>query len=276
MVSDRFDRFLPLAGVLAGLLFGAAYIVYWNHPHAVGGPAQTFAYWQDNRGIHQIVGLLLLPLIAFLLTFFGAGLKRRLEQGDGYAGHGSVAFGVLPCPVAGDPVDDFVISDHGNPRSLGVLSPTPGLKDALLQLRRQRLLSFTVEGDVARVSYGARIRELAPRMGPCAPLSVGDKTTPFASGYRSVAPSLGTCPLAHTATKKTPSHVATHDIRCFDSCALEKDDGYKPLVWHQAALRQVKGVGYEDEDPHRGHCGGRGRFRAPRDRFGGSRTRSTV
>ena len=93
MVSDRFDRFLPLAGVLAGLLFGATFIVDRNHPHAEAGPAQTFAYWQDNRGIHQIVGLLLLPLIAFLLTFFGAGLKRRLEQGSGDAGHGSVAFG---------------------------------------------------------------------------------------------------------------------------------------------------------------------------------------
>ena len=93
MVSDRFDRFLPLAGVLAGLLFGAAVIVDWNHPRAETGPAQTFAYWQDNRGIHQIVGLLLLPLIAFLLTFFGAGLKRRLEQGSGDAGHGSVALG---------------------------------------------------------------------------------------------------------------------------------------------------------------------------------------
>ena len=67
MVSDRFDRFLPLAGVIAGLLFGAAFIVDRNDPSTETGPAQTFAYWQDNRGMHQIVGLLLLPLIAFLL-----------------------------------------------------------------------------------------------------------------------------------------------------------------------------------------------------------------
>ena len=33
------------------------------------------------------------PLIAFLLLFFGAGLRRRLAQGNGDAGHGSVAFG---------------------------------------------------------------------------------------------------------------------------------------------------------------------------------------
>jgi hypothetical protein len=32
------------------------------------------------------------PLIAFLLLFFGAGLRRRLAQGNGDAGHGSVAF----------------------------------------------------------------------------------------------------------------------------------------------------------------------------------------
>ena len=92
MGSDRFDRFLPLAGVLAGVLFVVAFIVDRNDPSSETGPAETFAYWQDGRGMHQIVGLLLLPLIAFLLLFFGAGLKRRLEEVSG-SGHGSVAFG---------------------------------------------------------------------------------------------------------------------------------------------------------------------------------------
>jgi hypothetical protein len=36
---------------------------------------------------------LVAPLIAFLLVFFGAGLRRRLAQGSGDAGHSSVAFG---------------------------------------------------------------------------------------------------------------------------------------------------------------------------------------
>jgi hypothetical protein len=43
-------------------------------------------------------------------------------------------------------------------------APT-ALKNALLQLRRQRLLAFTVEGDVARVSYGDRVREIATEWG---------------------------------------------------------------------------------------------------------------
>ena len=57
-----------------------------------GQPAETFSFWQDNRGQHQIVALLVAPLIAFLLLFFGAGLRLRLDRGKGDAGHGSVAF----------------------------------------------------------------------------------------------------------------------------------------------------------------------------------------
>jgi hypothetical protein len=93
MTSDRFARFLPLAGVLAGLLFFVGLVLLWNDPSSETGPAETFAYWQDDRGQHQIVALLVAPLIAFLLLFFGAGLRRRLAQGNGDAGHGSVAFG---------------------------------------------------------------------------------------------------------------------------------------------------------------------------------------
>lgn len=93
MVSDRFDRFLPLAGALAGLLFFVGLALLWNDPSSETAPAETFSYWQDNRGQHQILALLVAPLIAFLLLFFGAGLRRCLAQGSGDAGHGSLAFG---------------------------------------------------------------------------------------------------------------------------------------------------------------------------------------
>ena len=39
------------------------------------------------------------------------------------------------------------------------------LRGALVQLRRQRLLAFTLEGDVARVTYGDRVREIATEWG---------------------------------------------------------------------------------------------------------------
>ncbi len=93
MTPTRFDRFLPLAGILAGLLFLVGLVLNRTDPSSETGPSKTFAYWQDNHGRHQIVGLLVAPLIAFLLVFFGAGLKRRLEAGRGDSGYGSVAFG---------------------------------------------------------------------------------------------------------------------------------------------------------------------------------------
>jgi hypothetical protein len=91
--SDRFERFLPLAGVLAGLLFFVGLVLNRSDPSSDTGVAKTFSYWHDNRGQHQIVGLLVAPLIAFLLIFFGTAVRRRLERGAGDSGHGSVAFG---------------------------------------------------------------------------------------------------------------------------------------------------------------------------------------
>lgn len=92
MSANRFDRFLPLAGVLAGLLFFVGLFLNRSDPSSETGPADTFAYWHADHGRHQIVGLLVAPLIAFLLVLFGSGLKRHLERNTD-TGHGAVAFG---------------------------------------------------------------------------------------------------------------------------------------------------------------------------------------
>jgi len=92
MPSTRFERFQPLAGVLSGLLLIAGLALTWGDPSSETGIDDTFSYWADNRGQHQLSGLLLAPLIAFLLVFFGTGLRRHLRH-DRDAGHGSVAFG---------------------------------------------------------------------------------------------------------------------------------------------------------------------------------------
>src|SRR3954451_14975145 len=91
MSSDRFDRFLPLAGVLAGLLFFSGLFLLRDDPSNEASPATTFAYWHADHGTHQLMGMVVAPVIAFLLLFFGAGLKRRLERGSDSA-HGTVAF----------------------------------------------------------------------------------------------------------------------------------------------------------------------------------------
>ena len=93
MASDRFDRFLPFAGVLAGLLLAAGLTLTYSIPNSETAFDETLSWWQDNRGQHQISGLLLAPLVALMLVFFGAGLKRSLRQDSRDSGHGSVAFG---------------------------------------------------------------------------------------------------------------------------------------------------------------------------------------
>lgn len=89
----RFDRFQPLAGALAGVLLIAGLGLTWGDPASEAPADETFEYWADNRGLHQISGLLLAPLIAFLLLFFGTALKRHLRGGDRDEGYGLVAFG---------------------------------------------------------------------------------------------------------------------------------------------------------------------------------------
>jgi hypothetical protein len=74
-------------------LFFVGLALTWGDPSSETAPAETFSYWQDNRGQHQISGLLLAPLVAFLLVFFGAGLQRALRRDDSDSGHGAVAFG---------------------------------------------------------------------------------------------------------------------------------------------------------------------------------------
>ena len=93
MTADRFDRLLLLAGALIGLLFFVGLALTWGDPSSETAPAETFSYWRDDRGKHQLSGLLLAPLIAFLLLLFGAGLQRRLRRNGGDSGEGAVAFG---------------------------------------------------------------------------------------------------------------------------------------------------------------------------------------
>lgn len=101
MSSDRFARFLPLAGVLAGLLLAGGLTLTYSIPNSETSFEETFSWWKDNRGQHQISGLLLAPLVALMLIFFGAGLQRSLRHNTRDSGHGSVAFGGAILGAAG-------------------------------------------------------------------------------------------------------------------------------------------------------------------------------
>jgi hypothetical protein len=51
------------------------------------------------------------------------------------------------------------------PRHEPPIPRTEGLRDALMELRREKWLAFTIEGDVTRIKYGERIKEIAAKWG---------------------------------------------------------------------------------------------------------------
>ena len=52
MPSDRFARFLPLAGVFAGLLLAGGLTLTYSIPNSETSFDETFSWCQDNRGRH--------------------------------------------------------------------------------------------------------------------------------------------------------------------------------------------------------------------------------
>jgi hypothetical protein len=56
---------------------------------------------EGQPGTASDLGLLLAPLVALMLVFFGAGLQRSLRSGNRDSGHGSVAFGGAILGAAG-------------------------------------------------------------------------------------------------------------------------------------------------------------------------------
>ena len=93
MASDRFAASSCLRVRSQGSCSSVGW-PYLGDPSRCAAAEEHYSYWRDNRrGQHQISGLLLAPLIGFLLVFFGAGLQRSLRREGGDSGHGAVAFG---------------------------------------------------------------------------------------------------------------------------------------------------------------------------------------
>ena len=57
-----FDHFLPLAGVLAGLLFFVALVLLWNDPSSETGPAGRLPIGRTTGASIRSVALLVAPL----------------------------------------------------------------------------------------------------------------------------------------------------------------------------------------------------------------------
>ena len=93
MPTQRFQRFLPLAGIVFSLLFAAVTVLTKNEPSESATTAKAFAYWHGHQTVENVSAFLLIPLAAFFLLLFGAGLRAALRSGEaGEASYSAVAY----------------------------------------------------------------------------------------------------------------------------------------------------------------------------------------
>jgi lysylphosphatidylglycerol synthetase-like protein (DUF2156 family) len=91
MPTSRFERFLPLAGVLTGLLFLAAFFLSGPEP-GVGDPAKQLTWLKDHQGAANLGGFAAAYSVVTLL-FFAAGIRQILRSGEsGESTYSSAAF----------------------------------------------------------------------------------------------------------------------------------------------------------------------------------------
>ena len=100
--------FSPLSGIIFSLLFAAATLLTKNEPSETASAAKVFTYWHGHQTAENVTSFLLIPLAAFFLLLFGAGLRAALRSGEaGEASYSAVAyagaifaaagFGASPC-----------------------------------------------------------------------------------------------------------------------------------------------------------------------------------
>lgn len=102
MNPSRFDRFLPLAGVLAGLTFTAFNVLTWGAPET--SDAHETTVWGAAHETRAQIGAMMLAYTAVLLAFFAAGARKAVRSGEpGESTYSSVVFagGVMTAVTAG-------------------------------------------------------------------------------------------------------------------------------------------------------------------------------
>jgi hypothetical protein len=123
MPHDRFNRLVPLTGIAAGLLLGAAILLTIGEPSGDHPSAQSVAGWyDDHQTVELVASMVLVPLASLLLFFYTAGLRAVLRAGEAGESTWSTVVGATTPLVAFAlllmSATDMAISvaaDHGEP-----------------------------------------------------------------------------------------------------------------------------------------------------------------
>ena len=79
MTTDRFNRLLPLAGVIAGLAAIAALVLTGSEPGDSASSGKIVAYYADHK-TETVIGSVAAQIAAVALLFFVAGLRSALRS----------------------------------------------------------------------------------------------------------------------------------------------------------------------------------------------------
>ena len=91
MSVSKFDRFLPIAGVLVGLLFVAVNLLTWGSPDSTDG--KELAEWGSAHETRTTLAGFGLAYIAVLMAFFAVALRGAIRSGEpDESTYSSVAF----------------------------------------------------------------------------------------------------------------------------------------------------------------------------------------
>jgi len=81
MPTSRFERVLPVCGVLAGLLFAAMTLLTWGAPSVGDGSAEYVRWVTDHQGLASAAGFLD-GYFCVVMLMFAAGLRQALRSGE--------------------------------------------------------------------------------------------------------------------------------------------------------------------------------------------------
>ncbi|HEY3003181.1 MAG TPA: hypothetical protein VGJ44_12610 [Kribbellaceae bacterium] len=93
MQTSRFERFLPISGVIAGLLFALRDpILSWGAP-SVDGDAAGYVRWVTDHGVATSISGFAAGYFAVAMLFFAVALRQALRSGEpGESTYSSAAF----------------------------------------------------------------------------------------------------------------------------------------------------------------------------------------
>ena len=80
MPTSRFDKFLAIAGILAGIVFVIA--GFHSDPPGVSASAQARTQWWNDHQTTQAIAGFGAAYFAVLVTFFATGVRRMLRSGE--------------------------------------------------------------------------------------------------------------------------------------------------------------------------------------------------